>query len=69
MMSIRVGQFWLLKTGPVVEITKEPDCFVHYELNGMPAKVLKKHFLEMSARQWAAPKRRKVKREKWPSGL
>lgn len=64
-MRIKQGELYLLKTGPVVKIIEESDMFVHYLLNGMPAKVLKKHFEEMVEREWSGSKTGRPKRKRY----
>lgn len=68
-MKINPGQLWLLKTGAVVEVIEVTELFITYELNGHKPRVLRKHFVEMIKRQWAAPKKRNEKRKKWLVGL
>jgi hypothetical protein len=45
-MKLRSGQLYLLHSGHVVLIEKVTDCYVEYNINGVPVKVLKNAFLE-----------------------
>ncbi len=62
-MPLQPKQLWLLKSGPVVEVTKVTDLFVYYEIIGMTGevRVLQKSFDLMKEREWALPRQGKRK--------